>query len=120
VREEAPRRPKGRHYLRTPTGPSSVSGGRLSSCPSDRHDYRSRLCHKLDTASIAGLNDRVATVIQSLVMQENQVGVGSEVPDVHSQLEDLLHQVWLCEADWRLNDRLDLRAKMDRVRSRKA
>jgi hypothetical protein len=29
-------------------------------------------------------------------------------PDLHTQLEEFLHQVWLCEADWRFNDRIDL------------
>ena len=29
-------------------------------------------------------------------------------PDLHSQLETLLHQVWECEAEWRLDDRIDL------------
>jgi hypothetical protein len=28
--------------------------------------------------------------------------------DLHTQLEDLLDQVWESEADWRLNDRIDL------------
>ena len=31
-----------------------------------------------------------------------------EVPDLHSQLEGLLDQVWNCEAEWRFDDRLDL------------
>jgi hypothetical protein len=29
-------------------------------------------------------------------------------PDLYTQLEDLLHSVWVAEADWRLNDRIDL------------
>jgi len=29
-------------------------------------------------------------------------------PDLTSQLESLLHQVWLCEAEWKLDDRIDL------------
>ena len=29
-------------------------------------------------------------------------------PDLHTQLETLLHQVWECEAEWRLDDRIDL------------
>jgi hypothetical protein len=28
--------------------------------------------------------------------------------DLQTQLEDLLDQVWESEADWRLNDRIDL------------
>ncbi len=31
-----------------------------------------------------------------------------EVLDLHSQLEDLLNQVWRCEDEWRFDDRLDL------------
>ncbi len=31
-----------------------------------------------------------------------------EVPDLHSQLEELLSQVWDCEAEWRFDDRIDL------------
>lgn len=28
--------------------------------------------------------------------------------DLQTQLEALLHQVWLCEAEWRLDDRIDV------------
>jgi hypothetical protein len=31
----------------------------------------------------------------------------SDAPDLHTQLEGLLDQVWKSEADWRLWDRLD-------------
>lgn len=31
----------------------------------------------------------------------------SDAPDLHSQLESMLDQVWRSEADWRLWDRLD-------------
>lgn len=31
-----------------------------------------------------------------------------EVPDLHSQLEDLLNEVWRREAEWRFDDRIDL------------
>ncbi len=31
-----------------------------------------------------------------------------ETPDLHSQLEELLNEVWRCEAEWRFDDRLDL------------
>jgi hypothetical protein len=31
-----------------------------------------------------------------------------EAPDLLTQLEDLLDQVWRSEADWQFNDRLDL------------
>jgi hypothetical protein len=30
------------------------------------------------------------------------------VPDLATQLEDILHAIWLAEAEWRLDDRIDL------------
>jgi len=38
----------------------------------------------------------------------------SSEPDLHSQLETLLHQVWECEAEWRLDDRIDLALHLPR------
>ena len=32
----------------------------------------------------------------------------SEEPDLHTQFEDLLDSVWSAEANWRLDDRIDL------------
>ena len=32
---------------------------------------------------------------------------GFDIPDLHAQFEDLLHQVWRSEAEWRLYDRID-------------
>jgi hypothetical protein len=32
----------------------------------------------------------------------------SSAPDLHSQLEELLDTVWEGEANWRLDDRIDL------------
>ncbi len=29
-------------------------------------------------------------------------------PDLQTQLETILHAVWLAEADWQLSDRIDL------------
>jgi len=29
-------------------------------------------------------------------------------PDLQTQLEEILHTVWVAEADWRLSDRIDL------------
>lgn len=34
-----------------------------------------------------------------------------EQHDLQSQLEDLRLQVWACEADWRLDDRIDMALK---------
>jgi hypothetical protein len=36
------------------------------------------------------------------------------VPDLHSQLEALLDAVWLAEANWRFDDRLDQALKVRR------
>jgi hypothetical protein len=38
--------------------------------------------------------------------------------DLQTQLEELLHQVWRSEADWRLDDRIDLALRVAPVRSR--
>ena len=40
----------------------------------------------------------------------------SDVPDLHSQLESMLDQVWQSEADWRFWDRLDASLKFDALR----
>ena len=37
----------------------------------------------------------------------------AEVPDTHSQLEEMLGAVWRAEANWRLDDRLDLAAEAE-------
>jgi hypothetical protein len=34
--------------------------------------------------------------------------LGDAAPDLQTQLEDLLHGVWLAEANWRVDDRIDL------------
>ncbi|MDQ6691203.1 MAG: hypothetical protein M3Z13_00400 [Candidatus Dormibacteraeota bacterium] len=31
-----------------------------------------------------------------------------EVPDLHTQLEEVLSSVWAAEANWRFDDRIDL------------
>lgn len=33
------------------------------------------------------------------------------VTDLQTQFEDILHTVWVAEADWRLNDRIDMATK---------
>jgi len=35
-------------------------------------------------------------------------GESGSVPDIHTQFEALLDQVWRSEAGWRLEDRIDL------------
>jgi hypothetical protein len=40
----------------------------------------------------------------------------SDAPDLHSQLESLLDQVWRSESDWRLWDRLDAAVTIETLR----
>jgi hypothetical protein len=44
----------------------------------------------------------------------------SDAPDMHSQLESLLDQVWRSEADWRFWDRLDAAVMLDDRRKKHA
>ncbi|HEY1455861.1 MAG TPA: hypothetical protein VGG31_05150 [Candidatus Dormibacteraeota bacterium] len=44
----------------------------------------------------------------------------SDAPDLHSQLESLLDQVWRSESDWRLWDRLDAAVTLEDLRRRRA
>ena len=37
-----------------------------------------------------------------------------DAPDVQTQLETLLDQVWRCEAEWRFDDLLDLATRLRR------
>jgi hypothetical protein len=41
-------------------------------------------------------------------------------PDLQSQLESLLDQVWRSEADWRLWDRVDAFVMLESLRARRA
>jgi len=43
----------------------------------------------------------------------------SDVPDLHTQLESLLDQVWQSEADWRLWDRVDASVRLEQHRARR-
>lgn len=43
----------------------------------------------------------------------------SDAPDLHTQLESMLDQVWRSEADWRLWDRLDAAVKLDDLRKKR-
>jgi nitrate reductase alpha subunit len=42
----------------------------------------------------------------------------SDAPDLHTQLESMLDQVWRSEADWRLWDRLDAAVKLEDLRKK--
>jgi len=44
----------------------------------------------------------------------------SDAPDLHSQLESLLDQVWRSESDWRLWDRLDAAVMLEDLRQKRA
>lgn len=44
----------------------------------------------------------------------------SETPDLHTQLESLLHQVWRSESDWRLWDRVDAAVMLEARREKRA
>jgi len=44
----------------------------------------------------------------------------SDAPDLHTQLESMLDQVWRSEADWRLWDRLDAAVMRENLRKQRA
>ena len=43
----------------------------------------------------------------------------SDAPDLHTQFEALLDQVWRSEADWRLWDRLDAAVMLETLRQKR-
>ena len=43
----------------------------------------------------------------------------SDAPDMHTQLESMLDQVWKSEADWRLWDRLDAADMIETLRQKR-
>lgn len=43
----------------------------------------------------------------------------SDVPDLRTQWESLLDQVWRSEADWRLWDRLDAAVQIETLRRKR-
>jgi len=44
----------------------------------------------------------------------------SDQPDLQSQLESLLDQVWRSESDWRLWDRVDQAVMLEDLRAKRA
>jgi hypothetical protein len=44
----------------------------------------------------------------------------TDAPDLHTQLESLLDQVWQSEADWRLWDRVDAAVMLETIREKRA
>jgi hypothetical protein len=53
--------------------------------------------------------------------KRNDRGFGAQpnIPDLRTQLESLLDQVWRSEADWRLWDRLDAAARVEALRDQR-
>ena len=49
----------------------------------------------------------------------NGRGTHGDVPDLRTQWESLLDQVWRSEADWRLWDRLDAAVRMETLREQR-
>ncbi|TMC53946.1 MAG: hypothetical protein E6J20_06035 [Chloroflexi bacterium] len=43
----------------------------------------------------------------------------SDAPDLHTQLESMLDQVWKSESDWRLWDRLDAAVMLETLREKR-
>jgi hypothetical protein len=44
----------------------------------------------------------------------------SDTPDLQTQLESLLDQVWQSESNWRLWDRVDAAVRLETLRERRA
>ena len=44
----------------------------------------------------------------------------NDAPDLHTQLESLLDQVWQSESDWRLWDRVDAAVRLETIRQKRA
>ncbi|MDQ2944034.1 MAG: hypothetical protein M3R21_10255 [Candidatus Dormibacteraeota bacterium] len=44
----------------------------------------------------------------------------SDAPDLHTQFESLLDQVWQSESDWRLWDRVDAAVLLETLRQQRA
>jgi hypothetical protein len=44
----------------------------------------------------------------------------TDAPDLHTQLESLLDQVWQSESDWRLWDRVDQAVMLETLREQRA
>jgi hypothetical protein len=44
----------------------------------------------------------------------------SDVPDLQTQFESLLDQVWQSESDWRLWDRVDAAVRLETIRQKRA
>lgn len=47
-------------------------------------------------------------------MEHEEAAKGARVPDLQTQLEQMLDCVWQAEANWKLDDRIDLALKIRR------
>src|SRR5712691_649484 len=74
------------------------------------------------TASVVAVNFRVH-VFAVGAMTKMLKGKGersrNDVPDLHTQWESLLDQVWQSEADWRLWDRVDAVVRLETLREQR-
>jgi hypothetical protein len=52
--------------------------------------------------------------------QEVRFKAKSDAPDLQTQLESLLDQVWQSESDWRLWDRVDAAVMLETIREKRA
>jgi len=50
--------------------------------------------------------------------RDRNTGAPGERPDLPAQLESLLHVVWQCEEEWRLDDRIDLALRREEAAAR--
>ena len=51
---------------------------------------------------------------------DRRQGSGSDLPDLRTQWESLLDQVWRSEAEWRMWDRLDAAVRIETLREERA
>jgi len=56
----------------------------------------------------------MATTTKARRHRRSKARPGIEVPDLQTQLEELLDSVWQAEAGWRFADRIDLALKHSR------
>jgi hypothetical protein len=75
---------------------------------------RAVVASQIPTTLVAGR----AAAVRCLIRVKSKHG--SADPDLHSQLESLLDQVWRSEADWRLWDRVDAAVMLESLRAKGA
>lgn len=60
------------------------------------------------------------TVKKQMLKGRSDKGGPADVPDLRTQWESMLDQVWRSEADWRLWDRLDAAVRIETFREQRA